>query len=334
MDSVCRWKSLQQVVKKATKNERDYRFTVPENFDLLAKASRLESFKRLRLADGATGQQHPTTAMHRSPAEKTQNPLGTVPNRHHNAGQVPSIPLENGNSRSLLGKVDSSTQNGQSKAADASSEESLKRKLDAMAVDQAAPRNPNSSSAWNPNTNATQASQDKSSSNDDAPAVQVQFDGDRPSGRQVSDKHNEDSNRGPGRPCGFQTAKSRLINELKKSGNHQAAANLQRTTHAGPTTGPGHPIRSNTSGLRRVGNTSGGPGGKFVPPFVKKALQAQNGGHVQGNQQEDGSQGPLSQRTLELLRLGMLFDTGGKEIHTGFLCSLSLSLSSFPWAKV
>lgn len=45
-----------------------------------------------------------------------------------------------------------------------------------------------------------------------------------------------------------------------------------------------------------------GASGKFIPPYLRKAIEAQNGGGNGGGEGEP--EGPLSLRTLEILRLG------------------------------
>lgn len=102
----------------------------------------------------------------------------------------------------------------------------------------------------------------------------------------------------------FQTARSKLLKEMNK------------TSHNGGPSSRGHAssLRKNTANDTAHGNGGvSGPGGKFVPPFVKKALQHQqqhNSGNTTGpanGQQQQDHSGPLSLRTLELLKLGTSF---------------------------
>ncbi|KAI3438833.1 hypothetical protein D9Q98_001250 [Chlorella vulgaris] len=106
---------------------------------------------------------------------------------------------------------------------------------------------------------------------------------------------------------GFQTAKSKLISDLRQKGQQY------NPSSGGGGGGGGAPPRpglarpagagSRPAGLRKTGGAGGGlgasAGGKFVPPYLRKAIEAQNGG---GGGEE--AEGPLSQRTLEILRIG------------------------------
>lgn len=67
------------------------------------------------------------------------------------------------------------------------------------------------------------------------------------------------------------------------------AALTDCTSHVGPPGGGG------AGGL--------GASGKFIPPYLRKAIEAQNGGGGGGGG-EGEPEGPLSLRTLEILRLG------------------------------
>lgn len=109
----------------------------------------------------------------------------------------------------------------------------------------------------------------------------------------------------------FQAASAKYVSDLRKEGKNTRVPAASSGAGAGAS-------RVNAPGLRR-GNGApivpggGVPGGKFVPPFVKKALQAQQGGgsNNNGNNAAGGGNngatvdddGPLSARTLELLRL-------------------------------
>ena len=110
----------------------------------------------------------------------------------------------------------------------------------------------------------------------------------------------------------FQTASAKYVTDLRKEGKQGGGG-------GGAALGAAT-ARANTPGLRRgtgapigpSGGNNGGPGGKFVPPFVKKALQAQQGGtntnknNNKNNKTSDNAEeedGLLTARTLELLRL-------------------------------
>ncbi|KAL6776332.1 hypothetical protein ACKKBG_A20705 [Auxenochlorella protothecoides x Auxenochlorella symbiontica] len=93
-------------------------------------------------------------------------------------------------------------------------------------------------------------------------------------------------------PPGFQTAKSKLADELRKGGHAAEAAALEERDVAG----------LKVNGLRRGGGQGAagtGTGSKFLPPYLKKALQSTGGGGGGGEETE----GVLSQRTMTLLRL-------------------------------
>eukprot|EP00887_Chlorella_sp_A99_P000890 scaffold5.g890.t1 len=101
---------------------------------------------------------------------------------------------------------------------------------------------------------------------------------------------------------GFQTAKAKLVTELRKAGQPYAAAALQQQGPP-PRQGlqrPQGPPRP--AGLRRTQQAAApaGPGGKFVPPFVRKALDAMTGGGGGGG--EDGEL-PFSERVMSILKL-------------------------------
>lgn len=67
------------------------------------------------------------------------------------------------------------------------------------------------------------------------------------------------------------------------------------------------PINAGGGGGGMGGGAAAAGGGKFVPPYVRKALEAQGG----GGPGEGEAEGPLSARTLEILRLGEGGGLGG-----------------------
>ena len=96
---------------------------------------------------------------------------------------------------------------------------------------------------------------------------------------------------------GFQTAKSKLVAELRQSGDMQTARELEARE--------GAPIVAQASTLRRaaVATAAGAAGGnasKFLPPYVKKALQSST---TAGGSGGEDAESALSERTLSLLRL-------------------------------
>lgn len=100
---------------------------------------------------------------------------------------------------------------------------------------------------------------------------------------------------------GFQSARSKYAIDMRSKG-HSAPF-----PPAAPTSGGSRPYAA--AGLRRASGappTAASAGGKFIPPFVKKALQAQQGGGCQGKTGPGGGEdgeGPLSARAMQLLRL-------------------------------
>jgi len=121
---------------------------------------------------------------------------------------------------------------------------------------------------------------------------------------------------------GFQTATTKYVTDLRKEGKNNNN-NVNRGGGGGGGSG-GFGRGKGTGPVLRRGNTGapassaynnttpGGAGGKFIPPFVKKALQAQQGngnntnnggGHDNCNGAIVEEDGPLTARTLELLRL-------------------------------
>jgi AAA+ superfamily predicted ATPase len=123
---------------------------------------------------------------------------------------------------------------------------------------------------------------------------------------------------------GFQTATTKYVADLRKEGvNRRPPPNSAAAGGGGRGNGPvlrrannGAPASSSTYNNNNNNNNAGGPGGKFIPPFVKKALQAQQGGNTSNsgganNNNNAGNNngavveedGPLTARTLELLRL-------------------------------
>ena len=98
---------------------------------------------------------------------------------------------------------------------------------------------------------------------------------------------------------GFSTAKAMLAAEARRQGKGFNAReyssgsmfpDAEAAFSGRPQRGVQRPL---TSGLRKPQPPAAtGPRGAFVPPFVKKAMAAQNG------EQEEG---PLSSKTLEML---------------------------------
>ena len=127
----------------------------------------------------------------------------------------------------------------------------------------------------------------------------------------------------PAPPAGpFQTARLQLVADLRRKGQHQQAAALQQPQAprpAGLRRGANGNASSNGNG--NGGNGNGAQG--FVPPFVSKALdsvcngngggsnnprhqQQQQGQNNNGNTTTNNNEqqdGPLTPRTLELLRV-------------------------------
>ncbi|KAL4434129.1 hypothetical protein ABPG75_000570 [Micractinium tetrahymenae] len=100
---------------------------------------------------------------------------------------------------------------------------------------------------------------------------------------------------------GFQTAKSKLIAEMRKNGQqYYGGGGPGGGGGGGPPPRQGL-VRPGPPGGGGAGGGSGlGAGGKFVPPYLRKAIEAQIGG---GGGSEGEPEGPLSLRTLEILRL-------------------------------
>jgi AAA+ superfamily predicted ATPase len=117
----------------------------------------------------------------------------------------------------------------------------------------------------------------------------------------------------------FQTARLQLVSDLRKKGQHQQAAALQ-APRAGLTRPGGG------GGRNGNGGASGNGAQGFVPPFMSKAIESVcngggaggTGGTGSGGRQQGGNgqnqnqnannnnaepEGPLSPRTLELLRV-------------------------------
>ncbi|GAB4816920.1 hypothetical protein N2152v2_003966 [Parachlorella kessleri] len=139
-----------------------------------------------------------------------------------------------------------------------------------------------------------------------------------PAGPAEDDAEQEAASNNP-----FQSAKTKLIADIRKTGQPCNAAyfNQGSAGGAGGGGGPGMggglgpPARQ---GLMRPGGRrpmqaagQGGVGKGFVPPFVKKALEAGPGGGGQaggggggGGAGGEEAEGPLTLRTREFLRLG------------------------------
>ena len=144
-------------------------------------------------------------------------------------------------------------------------------------------------------------------------------------------QHNNGNNGGHGNNGnnggGFQTARLQLVSDLRRKGQHQQAAALQHQQQHAPRAGLTRPGRHGGGNGGNGGNGNGAQG--FVPPFVSKAIDSVcnngngngnggggGGGNRQGQQQGGGggggghagggataeADGPLSARTLELLR--------------------------------
>ncbi|KAF6255419.1 fidgetin-like protein 1-like protein [Scenedesmus sp. NREL 46B-D3] len=103
---------------------------------------------------------------------------------------------------------------------------------------------------------------------------------------------------GAGRP-GFMSARTQLVTDLRKKGQHQQA---NRFNQAAPRTGL---TRPRGSGRQAGGGAAGAGRGGFVPPFVGKAIENHTGGGGGGAAASangaGGEEGPLSARTLEML---------------------------------
>jgi AAA+ superfamily predicted ATPase len=130
---------------------------------------------------------------------------------------------------------------------------------------------------------------------------------------------------GKGNHNGFQTASTKYVADLRKEGiNRRPPPNSGAAGAGGRGNGPA--LRRGSNGGNAPApssynnnNSASGPGGKFIPPFVKKALQAQQGGNANNNNNANNANnnrgggngngavveedGPLTARTLELLRL-------------------------------
>ncbi len=95
----------------------------------------------------------------------------------------------------------------------------------------------------------------------------------------------------------FKTARQQYAADLRKNGKHQQAASIMQQNHA-PRAGLTRPRGGGRGGgAAGGGGTAPGPAGKFVPPFVAKAMDGPSG-------KEGGEEGPLSARTLEMLGVG------------------------------
>lgn len=109
---------------------------------------------------------------------------------------------------------------------------------------------------------------------------------------------------------GFQTATTKYVADLRKEGKNTTTIH-RGGGYCGRGRGNGPVLRRGNTGAPASSphdnNNTGGPGGKFIPPFVKKALQAQQGNNNNNNNNNNGAviedDGPLTARTLELLRL-------------------------------
>lgn len=266
-----------QLAKRVTGTD-GYKLQIPDNVDLLGNIWEQEPFIQLK-KESLRSKQIQENSLQQTSKERGR-PLGCG-----TASPVSRSPL-------AKSRIDTSEKHDRSPSSNA--EQNNNNGLLSSKVS-TGKNNPGPSSIWNAKMADVKTVNRKCLEVNDDTRIQA-----------MEDDANESTCENSGRHSSFQTAKTRLMIDLKKSGNHAAAANLKRSTgsNVNHSCGP-NPLRSNASGLRRVGNAHGGPGGKFVPPFVKKALQAQNGGDGgQQGQQHEADQGPLSQRTLELLRLG------------------------------
>lgn len=120
---------------------------------------------------------------------------------------------------------------------------------------------------------------------------------------------------------GFQTATTKYVADLRKEGKNNnnihrggGGGGFGRERGNGPVLRRGDTGAPASSSYNNNNKSTGGPGGKFIPPFVKKALQVQQGngnnnnnngggGNENGNGAIVEDDGPLTARTLELLRL-------------------------------